>query len=132
MSSLGSHRHHSIDYLEFCVADMAEAQRFYGGVFGWTFRNYGPNYAGIEGESGEVGGLCTDGKVQPGGVLVVLFSNDLESTLRAVTEAGGKIVTPPFSFPGGRRFHFEDPSGNVLAVWSLEAPPHLRHDDATD
>ncbi len=112
--------HHTIDYIEFSVTDMAEAQRFYNAAFGWEFTDYGPDYAGIRkpGGEGEVGGLNVTETVATGGPLVILYSEDLKATLQAVRGAGGQIVTEPFEFPGGRRFHFTDPSGNELAVWS--------------
>jgi predicted enzyme related to lactoylglutathione lyase len=110
--------HHAIDYIEFTVRDMHQAQAFYAAAFGWAFTDYGPDYAGIKGKDGEVGGLRVAQEVKAGGPLVVLYSDDLEASVAAVKRAGGKVVTPPFSFPGGRRFHFTDPSGNELAVWS--------------
>ncbi|MCB9880783.1 MAG: VOC family protein [Planctomycetes bacterium] len=114
-----SHEHHGIDYIEFTVTDMAAAQSFYGAAFGWTFQDYGPDYAGIQrAGGGECGGLRLDDTVRHGGPLAVLFSRDLDASLRSVVSAGGTIVTEPFAFPGGRRFHFTDPSGNELAVWS--------------
>ena len=116
-----THKHHAIDYIEFAVVDMAEAQRFYGAAFGWSFTDYGPSYAGISGDGKEMGGLTTDAEVRGGGPLVVLYSSDLDASLARVREAGGRIIKEPFAFPGGRRFHFADPSGNVLAVWSLAA-----------
>jgi hypothetical protein len=112
------HAHHAIDYVEFTVRDLAEAKRFYAAAFGWTFNDYGPAYAGIRGNDGEVGGLRETSHLQAGGPLVVLYSDDLEASLLAVQAAGGILVREPFSFPGGRRFHFTDPSGNELAVWS--------------
>jgi len=48
----------------------------------------------------------------------VLFARDLEAMAARVEAAGGRIVKPIFAFPGGRRFHFRDPAGNELAVWS--------------
>ncbi len=117
-----THHHHTIDYIEFSVRDLAEAKRFYGQAFGWSFSDYGPDYCGIqraaEQGGGEVGGMRSDTEVVTGGPLVVLYSADLEASVRAVGEAGGRIVREPFDFPGGRRFHFADPSGNELAVWS--------------
>jgi predicted enzyme related to lactoylglutathione lyase len=113
-----SHIHHSIDYIEFSVTDMAEAQRFYGAALGWKFTDYGPDYAGIQKGNGEAGGLRLMPEVSKGGPLVILYSADLDATVAKVRSAGGRIVTEPFEFPGGRRFHFEDPSGNELAVWS--------------
>jgi pimeloyl-ACP methyl ester carboxylesterase/predicted enzyme related to lactoylglutathione lyase len=114
----GMHTHHAIDYIEFLVRDTEASKRFYAAAFGWTFTDYGPDYAGIHGRDREQGGLRRADSVPKGGPLVVLYSTDLEATHAAVQAAGGKIVQEIFAFPGGRRFHFEDPSGNVLAVWS--------------
>ncbi len=113
---------HVIDYIEFNVDDMHAAKAFYGEAFGWQFNDYGPDYAGIQkpGGVGEVGGLTVADRVQAGGPLVVLYSDDLDSTRRRVVDAGGKILVEPFSFPGGRRFHFSDPSGNILGVWARQ------------
>jgi predicted enzyme related to lactoylglutathione lyase len=110
--------HHAIDYVEFSVRDLGAAKRFYTAAFGWQFNDYGPEYAGIKGVEGEVGGLHQTPQARTGGPLVVLYSKDLERTLEAVRAAGGKIVREPFDFPGGRRFQFTDPSGNELGVWA--------------
>ena len=112
--------HHAIDYVEFSVRDLAESKRFYADAFGWRFTEYSPEYAGIQAsEPGrEAGGLAQTDDVRTGGPLVVLTSDDLEASLAAVEAAGGVVSTPPFAFPGGRRFHFRDPSGNELAVAS--------------
>lgn len=113
------HVHHAIDYIEFSVTDMTTAKAFYTAAFGWQFSDYGPDYAGIVGKDREVGGLCRVDEHKSGGPLVVLYAEGgLDASVRAVEAAGGKITEPPFDFPGGRRFHFEDPSGNELAVWS--------------
>jgi len=117
MHDLPMHTHHTIDYVEFTVRDVAEAKRFFTAAFGWAFTDYGPDYAGIQGEGKEVGGLMK-GTPPPGaGPLVVLYSAGLEATVESVRRAGGRLVKPIFEFPGGRRFHFADPSGNELAVW---------------
>ncbi len=113
-------RHHAIDYIEFTVSDIAVAKRFYAEVFGWTFTDYGPDYAGIQGDGREVGGFNQSSELRVGGPLVILYSGDLEASVRAVETAGGTLLVPPFTFPGGRRFHFADPSGNELAVWTEE------------
>ncbi len=113
--------HHAIDYIEFTVRDLVAAKRFYSAAFGWQFNDYGPEYAGIKGATGEVGGLHQSADARTGGPLVILYSIDLEKTLAAVRAAGGKVVREPFAFPGGRRFQFVDPSGNELGVWSQTA-----------
>ena len=115
---MAQHTHHAINYIEFSVTDMAEAKRFYAEAFGWEFNEYGPGYAGIRSGEGEAGGLSLVDEVVRGGPLVVLYSSELDDTLARVESAGGRIVKPPFEFPGGRRFEFLDPSGNQLAVWS--------------
>jgi len=114
------HDHHAIDYIELTVTDMSAATRFYTAAFGWRFNEYGPGYSGIQGKGREVGGLCLGSAVTPGSPLVLLFSRDLDATVDAVRRAGGRIVKEPYTFPGGRRFHFADPSGNELGVWAEE------------
>ena len=112
------HQHHSIDYVEIQVDDLPAAKAFYGGVFGWRFNDYGDDYAGIQAPDGdgEVGGI-TAGDQRGGAPLVLVVSEDLDGSLRAVDDAGGEVVEGPFDYPGGRRFHFRDPSGNVLGVF---------------
>ena len=106
-----------IDYVEFPVIDVQQAKRFYGDVFGWTFEDYGEGYASFN--CGNLtGGFAKTDSVPRGGALIVLYSKDLGEMERRIVEAGGKIVREAFAFPGGRRFHFTDPSGNELAVWS--------------
>lgn len=112
-----SEHHHRIDYVEFAVRDLGVAKSFYGRAFGWTFTDYGPTYCEFR-DGRLTGGFTTEGTIQPGGPLVILYSRDLVETRRAVEKVGGKITRPPFEFPGGRRFHFEDRDGYELAVWS--------------
>lgn len=106
-----------IDYVELNVSDIATAKDFYGAAFGWSFTDYGPHYC--EFSDGRLkGGFTTSGPVGGGGPLVILFSEELEETEARVAAAGGRIVQPVTAFPGGRRFHFADPDGYELAVWS--------------
>jgi predicted enzyme related to lactoylglutathione lyase len=111
--------HHSINYIELPLADVEATKAFYGRVFGWTFHDYGPDYQSFSGAAVD-GGFNREAVASaPGsGVLVVLYSNDLEATLKAARSAGARILKEPFSFPGGRRFHFVDPNGTEIAVWS--------------
>ena len=115
-----TNHHHAIDYVELGVRDLAETQAFYERAFGWRFTAYGPRYAGIVGPDGdgEVGGLDAAREPGRGGALVLLFSEDLDASLMAVRDAGGEVIEGPYAFPGGRRFHFADPSGNELGVWA--------------
>ncbi len=106
-----------IDYIEFPALDISVEKRFYSEVFGWKFEDYGPDYTSFM-DGRLAGGFRTAPAPPRGGVLVVIYGADLAKMEEKVTAAGGVIVTPAFSFPGGRRFHFTDPSGNELAVWS--------------
>ena len=111
-----------IDYIEFPVADVAVARRFYGAVFGWTFTDYGPDYTSFA--DGRLSGGFEGGQSpRAGGALVVMYATDLERVAADVAAAGGEITRPVFDFPGGRRFHFRDPCGHELAVWS-DRPAH--------
>ena len=116
MSGKGADR--KIDYIEFNVADIAKSKAFYGGAFGWTFTDYGPEYCEFQ-DGRLTGGFTTLAPVSAmGGPLVILFADELEDALARVEKAGGKIVKPIFEFPGGRRFQFADHDGYELAVWS--------------
>ncbi|WP_440983296.1 VOC family protein [Shinella sumterensis] len=116
MSSRGADR--KIDYIEFNVADIARSKAFYGSAFGWTFTDYGPQYCEFQ-DGRLTGGFTTTAPVRAqGGPLIILFADQLEEILARVEAAGGKVVQPIFDFPGGRRFHFTDPDGYELAVWS--------------
>lgn len=110
----------SINYVELQAADLDATEAFYSGAFGWTFVDYGPEYRAFS--DGQFDGGFHRGAglsdADTGGALVVLFAADLEATEAAVREHGGRIKREIFSFPGGRRFHFLDPHGNELAVWS--------------
>lgn len=96
---------------------------FYAKAFGWTFIDYGPSYASFQG-AGLDGGFDVDPKAPGGrkpatnGALVILYSDDLEASENEIRDAGGVISVEPFDFPGGRRFHFTDPSGNELPIWT--------------
>lgn len=104
-----------IDYVELPGRDLAEVKRFYGSAFGWSFTDYGPSYAAYT--QGIDGGFdATEGASKT--PLVILYARDLEAMEAKVIAAGGVVVRPAYAFPGGRRFHFRDPAGNELAVWS--------------
>lgn len=106
-----------IDYVEMNVSDLARAKAFYGGAFGWQFTDYGPTYCAFS--DGRLdGGFTTGGAPNPGDPLVILYADDLSDMQSRVEASGGTIVKPIFAFPGGRRFHFKDPDGYELAVWS--------------
>jgi predicted enzyme related to lactoylglutathione lyase len=106
-----------IDYVEFRTTDMVETKKFYSGIFGWEFTDYGPDYTSFhDGRLG--GGFSAAPEVAAGGPLIVLYATNLDEIESRIGEGGGQIVREAFEFPGGRRFHFTDPSGNELAVWS--------------
>lgn len=108
---------YSIDYIELHVGAVPGAKTFYSDAFGWAFQDYGPGYAAFT--HANVNGGITNGPVSASGApLVILYASKLEDAQARVESAGGKIVKPIFSFPGGRRFHFTDPAGNELAIWS--------------
>ena len=112
-------RDRTINYIEFPLKDAELTKVFYSKVFGWTFQNWGDSYLSFDGAAVEGGFNGEAGTpVTSPGVLVVLYADDLEATLHRVKAAGGTILREPFGFPGGRRFHFSDPNGNELAVWT--------------
>lgn len=109
-----------IDYVELPATDLSATRTFFANVFGWEFTEYGPDYVAFS-NAGLNGGFFRAkqyARTQQGSALVILYADDLEACLAAVEQAGGRILQPIFEFPGGRRFHFTEPSGNELAVWS--------------
>lgn len=109
-----------IDYIEIPATDPAVAQAFFEALFGWQFEDYGPDYRSFS-DGSLAGGFYrsdTAAAVSNGSVLVVFFCAELEQAVTRVTDAGGTVVKDIFSFPGGRRFHFQDPCGNEYAIWS--------------
>lgn len=105
-----------IDYIELGVTGIEQSKKFYGETFGWTFTDYGPDYTSFS--DGRLDGGFTTESTPGISPLLVLYAEDLEEVLDRVRANGGEICKDIFSFPGGRRFHFLDPSGNELAVWS--------------
>ena len=106
-----------INYVEFKAFDLEKIKTFYSQCFGWIFTDYGPTYTAFA-ESGLEGGFEKSDESIVNGALVVLYHENLPLIKEKIIEAGGKVVKDIFSFLGGRRFHFADPSGNELAVWS--------------
>ncbi len=113
-------QHEKINYVEFPARNLEATRAFFNKAFGWSFQDYGPEYISFS-NSGIAGGFYKaelSASAENGSALIVLFSNDLEGTYSKVVDAGGVIIKEIFSFPGGRRFHFSEPSGNEFAVWS--------------
>ena len=113
-------QHNKINYLEFPSKDLDRTKEFFSKVFSWEFEDFGNEYTAIH-NAGLDGGFykCNEQALtSDGSVLVIIYSAELESTLNKIESSGGEITKPIFSFPGGRRFHFSDPSGNEFAVWS--------------
>jgi uncharacterized protein len=109
-----------IDFVELPapdVATLARTKALLAAAFGWSFRDYGDDYADIAG-AGLGAGINADPAHRPGQPLVVVHVEELEAARDRVVAAGGRITRAIFSFPGGRRFHFADPAGNELAAWS--------------
>ncbi len=112
--------HNTLNYVEYPARDLEATKRFFTAAFGWSFTDYGPDYTAFSGYGLDGGFYRSElaSHTDSGSALVIFYSARLEETLAAVTSAGGKIIKPIFSFPGGRRFHFLEPSGNEFAAWS--------------
>jgi len=112
--------HGKLNYVEFPCTDVSKTKAFFEQAFGWSFVDYGPDYTSFAGQGLDGGFFKSDlvAATKTGSALLVFYSARLEETLANVQSAGGAVIQPIFSFPGGRRFHFTEPSGNEFAVWS--------------
>lgn len=111
--------HNTINYVEFPMTGPMATKAFYGAAFGWRFTDWGPDYISFASRGINGGFALVNEPITPQSTpLIVLYVDNLEVSLEAVTQAGGQIIRPIYAFPGGRRFHFRDPNGNELAVWS--------------
>lgn len=112
--------HEKINYVEFHSADLVATKTFFTSALDWEFEDFGEEYTAFSGQGLDGGFFKSDKQSSSadGAALIVFYSAALEETLAKVEKAGGKIVQPIFSFPGGRRFHFTEPCGNEFAVWS--------------
>ena len=106
-----------LNYLELRAADLGAAKAFYADALGLTFADYGPSYAAATQIGGAALGLQGDPNEATETPLALFEVDDVEAAAMRVRAAGGEIVVAIFAFPGGRRFHFRDPAGNVLGVW---------------
>lgn len=110
----------TIDYIEMPSTNLSATKDFFSRLFGWSFQDYGPDYAAFD-DGRMTGGFFTSemtSTVAKGAPLVVFYSPDLEKMSKDVALLGGKITREIFEFPGGRRFHFEAPGGGEFAIWS--------------
>jgi len=112
-------QHEKLNYVEFPAKDISATKQFFGEAFGWSFEDYGPDYTAFTNQGIDGGFYKSDltSITNNGAALLVLLSENLELTQSKVESAGAEISKPIFEFPGGRRFHFIEPSGNELAVW---------------
>lgn len=113
-------KNNKINYIEIPAKNIEATKAFFSEVFGWSFVDYGPDYCSFAAQGVDGGFYKSDLVVATakGSPLIVLYSNALEISRDKIEQAGGAIIKPIFSFPGGRRFHFSDPNGNEFAVWS--------------
>ena len=113
-------KHEKINYLEYPAKDIDATKVFFTNTFAWQFTDYGPGYTAFDNQGLEGGFYQADlvSDSDKGAALTVFYSDDLEATQEKVKSSGGVIVKAIFDFPGGRRFHFTEPSGNEFAVWS--------------
>lgn len=112
--------HEKINYVEFPANNLTQTKAFFERVFAWNFVDYGPEYTAFSNQ-GLDGGFYQSpnfSRVEKGSALIIFYSQDLSATFAKIEKFGGSITQPIFTFPGGRRFHFTEPSGNEFAVWS--------------
>jgi len=109
-----------ISYIEFPARNIEQTKEFFTAVFDWSFIDYGAEYTVVKNAGVNAGFYKSEqtALVADGSVLIVIYCKELQKSQLNIKQAGGAIVKPTFSFPGGYRFHFTDLNGNEYAVWS--------------
>ena len=112
--------HGKINYVEFPANNISETKKFFESAFAWSFADFGPEYCAFSGEGLDGGFFKSEqcSSTDNGAALIIFYSDNIEQTLAKIEHCGGEIIKSIFAFPGGRRFHFKEPSGNEFAVWS--------------
>lgn len=114
-------KNNQIDLVEFPASsadELKDVKQFFSKVFGWQFKDWGDEYVDTQDSGVPSGIIATSPKMRPSMPLAVIYAKDLEAAKEKIVAAGGKIIKDTYPFPGGRRFHFTDPAGNELAIWS--------------
>ena len=116
--------HEKINYVELPAMDLLATKNFFSQAFGWSFQDFGPEYTAFSNQGLDGGFFQSElsSSTNHGAALIVFYSQNLEETQAKIEKANGTIIKPIFPFPGGRRFHFTEPSGNEFAVWSDQSP----------
>lgn len=114
----------TIEHFELIANDVERAKAFYAKLFGWEFAEHGEGTGywmistkGLKGEKGLGGGLMKrmDEKQESMNYITV---EDIDAALKAVEEAGGKILAPRKDLENvGATAAIADPEGNVLGLW---------------
>ncbi len=102
------------NYIELQAENLDAMKTFYNAAFGFTFTDYGPEYAAVEGGPVEIGIARSEAKNPP---MPTFESDDLEASFASAKAAGAVIEKDIFAFPGGRRFECLDPAGNRIAIY---------------
>ncbi len=115
----------NVVHVEIPAANVEAASRFYEALFGWKMQNIPEmNYTMWEDGSGFGGGFNTVSEENPvGQVLVYIDSDDIEADLKKAEKLGGKVLHKKTEIPGTGWFGtFQDPTGNVLALYTSMNP----------
>jgi len=112
--------HEKVNYIELPAKNLQATKDFFSQAFDWSFQDFGPEYSAFSNQGIDGGFFKSDlsSSTSNGAALIVFYSSDLEATQEKIKKANGIIMKQIFAFPGGRRFHFAEPSGNEFAVWS--------------
>ena len=116
----------NIVHVEIPAVDTESAGKFYADLFGWKTQPMPEmNYVMWEaGEGDEYGGFPQVSEENPAGqVLIYIASDDIDADLKKVEKLGGKVLRPKVEIPGmGWYGVFQDPTGNVLALYTSMKP----------
>ena len=109
----------NICYIEMPTTDINLSASFYKTVFGWNIRKRGDGATAFDDTTGNVSGTWVLNRkpMTEVGLLFYIMVDDIETSIKAVIENGGKIIQPVGMDAPEITARFTDPGGNIIGLY---------------
>jgi len=118
-------KHGAFGWFELMTTDVKGAKAFYKGLFGWEYETVpiqDGEYTMVKVDDVPVAGIMAmveECKGMPPSWDIYITVDDVDATVKSVTELGGKVLRPALDIPNVGRFCvLQDPQGAVIMAMS--------------